>query len=105
MPRFVDHFRDVQQRLRGNAAAIDADAAGIGFGIDERDAEAEIGGEKRGRVPPGTAADDNELCGNHMQRQCELFNDCSSRRDERRGDREGGMYESDFVPFVSSVTS
>ena len=45
--RLVEQLGDVQQRLRRNAAAIDADAAGIRFGIDERDAEAEIGGEKR----------------------------------------------------------
>ncbi len=32
--RFVEHLRDVQQGLGRNAAAIDADAAGIHFGID-----------------------------------------------------------------------
>ena len=37
--RLVEDLGDVQQRLRGNAAAIDADAAGIHFGIDERGAE------------------------------------------------------------------
>ena len=61
MPRFVDQLGDVQQRLRRNAAAIDADAARVHFGIDERDAQPEIGREKRGRVPAGPAADDDEL--------------------------------------------
>ena len=58
-------FATCSSAFDGNAAAIDADAAGIGFGIDERDAQAEIGGEKRGRVPAGPAADDNELSGDH----------------------------------------
>ena len=51
--RFVDQLGDMEQRLGRNAAAIDAHAAGVHFGIDERDAEPEIGGEKRGRVPAG----------------------------------------------------
>ena len=51
----------------GNAAAIDADAAGIGFRIDERDAEPEIGGEKRGGVAAGPAADDDELNRSHRR--------------------------------------
>ena len=54
-------LRDVQQRLRRNAAAIDADAAGVHLGIDERDAQPEVGGEKRGGVAAGPAADDDEL--------------------------------------------
>ena len=58
---FGDELGDVQQRLRWNAAAVHADAAGIGFGIDERDAEAEIGGQKRGGVPAGPAAHDDAL--------------------------------------------
>ena len=37
VPRFVDQLGDVQQRLRRNAAAIDADAARVHFRIDERD--------------------------------------------------------------------
>src|SRR5262249_27573417 len=67
MTRFVDHLGDVEQRLRGNAAAIDAHAAGIQLGIDERGAETEIGGEERGGVSTGTAADDNELSRDHTK--------------------------------------
>ena len=55
----------MEERLRGNAAAVDAHAAGIGFGIDQGDAQAKIGGEERRRVPAGAAADDNELSGDH----------------------------------------
>jgi hypothetical protein len=62
--RFVDQLGDVQQRLRRDAATVDADAARVRLRIDQRDAEAEIGGKKRGRVAPGPGADDDELdCG------------------------------------------
>ena len=50
---------DVQQRLRRNAAAIEADAAGIRFGIDERDLHAEVGRVERRRVPARTRTDDD----------------------------------------------
>src|SRR5437868_3455269 len=63
--RFVDELGDVQQRFRRNASAIDADAAWIGFGVDERDAEPEIRGEECASVSAGTCADDCELCGDH----------------------------------------
>ena len=47
--RLVDHLGDVQQRLRRNAAAIEADAAGVLLLVDERDLHAEVGGiEGRG---------------------------------------------------------
>src|SRR6185295_19042268 len=59
--RLVQHVGDVQERLRGNAAAIDADAARVHFGIDKRHAQAEIGGEKRGGVAAGSASDDRKL--------------------------------------------
>ncbi|HXI30382.1 MAG TPA: FAD-dependent oxidoreductase, partial [Vicinamibacterales bacterium] len=52
--RFVDQLRDVQQRLRRNAAAVDTDAAGIDLRVDQRGGQSEIGGEKRGGVAPGT---------------------------------------------------
>ena len=59
--RFVDQLGDVQQRLGRDAAAIDADAAGIHFRVDERGRKSEIGGEKCCGVSPGTAADDDHL--------------------------------------------
>src|SRR6185436_14275764 len=49
--RLVDDVRDMEQRLRRDAAPIHAHAARIRFWIHERDAEAEIGAEKRGRIP------------------------------------------------------
>ena len=59
--RLADELRDVQQRLRRNAAAIETDAAGIQLRVDERDLHAEIGGVERGGVSAGTGADDYEL--------------------------------------------
>ena len=60
-PRFgvlglVDHRGHVQQRLRGNAADVEADAAGILAFVDQRDLHAEIGGKKCGGVSSRAAA-------------------------------------------------
>src|SRR5207249_6303379 len=63
----VDQFGNVQQGLRRNASAVDANTAGIEFGIDERDLQAEIGREKGRRVPTGTAADNCQLCRYHNE--------------------------------------
>ena len=59
--RFVDHLRDVQQRLRRNAAAIEADAAGVLLLVDERHLHAEIGGVEGGRVAARSRAEDRNL--------------------------------------------
>src|SRR5262249_52261362 len=67
MPRVADDVRDVEQRLRGNASAIDADAAGVGFGIDEGDVEPEIGGEKRRRISSRTSTDYGQLRRRHRR--------------------------------------
>ena len=61
MLRLVQQLGDVQQRLRRNAAAIEADAARILGRIDQRDLHAEIGRVKRRRVPARAAADDNYM--------------------------------------------
>jgi hypothetical protein len=68
VPRFVDQLRNVEERFRGNASAIDAHATGVRFGIDDRGAETEIRGEKCGCVPPGPAAYDNQLSSDHEAR-------------------------------------
>ncbi len=67
MARFAEEIGHVKQRLGRNAAAIDADAAGIRFRIDQRDAEPEIGGQKGGGIAPGAGADDDELNGGHSE--------------------------------------
>ena len=55
--RLMDDVGDVQQRLRRNAAAIEADAARILLGVDERDLHAEVGGIEGRRVPTRTRTD------------------------------------------------
>ncbi len=61
--RFVDDLGHVQQRLRRDAAAVEADTAGVGRGVDERDLHAAIGGIEGGGISAGTGADDDELSG------------------------------------------
>ena len=60
--RLVDDVGDVEQRLGRDAAAIDADAAGVLLRIDEGDLHPAVGGVERRRVAAGTRADDDELC-------------------------------------------
>ena len=55
---FLDQFCDVQECLRGNAAAVEADTAGIQFRVDEGDGHAEIGGEECSGISTGAATDD-----------------------------------------------
>ena len=55
--RFLNQLGDMQQRFRRNAAAVEAYAAGIHLGIDQRNLHAEIGGEERGSVSARSAAD------------------------------------------------
>ena len=61
--RLADHVGDVQQRLGRDAAAIDADAAGILLRIDERDLHPAVGRVEGGCVSAGTGADDDKLTG------------------------------------------
>ncbi len=53
--RLVDQAGDVQQRLRGDAAAIEADAARLRRVVDERDVHAEVGGVEGGGVAARSA--------------------------------------------------
>ena len=53
-----DHLGDVQQRLRGNAATIDADAAWVVLGGDEHDLQAHIRREKRRGISARSTTDD-----------------------------------------------
>ena len=56
-----DELGGVQQRLGRDAADVQAGAAGPLAGVDERDLEAVVGGEERGGVAAGAAAEDEEL--------------------------------------------
>src|SRR5262249_22951712 len=84
--RLVDELRDMQERLRRNAPAIDAHAAGVDLGIDERGRESQIGGQKRSRVPTGSAANDNELGRDHQPASARR-NGCSNAATTRRRNR------------------
>ena len=55
--RFLQQLGHVEQGLRRDAAAVEADAARVQLGIDEGDGHAEIGGEECSGVSTGTAAD------------------------------------------------
>ena len=46
-----------KQSFRRNAAAIKTNAAGIGFEVNERGFNSKIGGQKRGGITAGAAAD------------------------------------------------
>ncbi len=60
---FRDHAGGVQQRLRGDAADVQADAAEHVEALDEHDLEAEVGGAEGGRVAAGSGADDDDAAG------------------------------------------
>ena len=59
--RFVDNLRHVQQRLRRNTAAQQANAPQPRLTLDERHLHAQIGRQKRRRITTRTAAEDYEL--------------------------------------------
>ena len=61
------HVRGVKQRFRRDAAAVQANAAEPFVLLDQDDLFAEVGGVKRGGVPPGPGADNDHFgfCGVH----------------------------------------
>ena len=58
---FADHLGDVQQGLRRDAAAQQAGAAEPRVGLDDRRFQAEVGGQKRGRVAARPAAENHNF--------------------------------------------
>ncbi len=61
LPGLLDHARRVQQRLRRDAADVEADAAERRPALDQRDVHSEIGGAKSGRIAAGSRSDHNEI--------------------------------------------
>jgi hypothetical protein len=51
----------VEQGLRWDATAVQADSARVYFWIDERDVHAKIGGEECSGVSSGTGTDDCDV--------------------------------------------
>jgi hypothetical protein len=63
---FHDHFGGVQQRLGGNATAVQADAAKFIVLLDKQNLLAEISRIKRGRVAARAGAQNDYLCLNRI---------------------------------------
>jgi len=61
--RFFEQLGYVQQGLRRDAAAVEADSAGVCLGIDKGDGHAEIGGEECGGIASGACADECDVHG------------------------------------------
>ena len=59
--RLLDHARGVQERLRRDAADIEADAAELRPAVHQRDGQAEIGRAECSGVAARSCADDEEL--------------------------------------------
>ena len=65
-----DELGGVQHRLGGNAADVQAGAAGTLAGLDQRDLDAVVGGQEGRGVTAGAAAENDELgvdCFRHGQ--------------------------------------
>ena len=58
---FVDHRGRMQQRLRRNAADVEAHAAECGVALDQHRVQAEVGGAERGGVAAGTGAEHDDV--------------------------------------------
>ena len=56
-----EHAREVQQRLGGDAADVEADAAEALVALDEHGLQAEVGGAEGGGVAAGARADDDDI--------------------------------------------
>src|SRR5437868_1021383 len=61
MRRLLEFLRRLQQRLRRDAANIEASAAEPIAILDAGDAHAELRRADRGDIPAGTAADDDDV--------------------------------------------
>ena len=61
LPRLADDARGVEQRLGWDAAAEEADAPELRFGVNEGDLDAEVRGPEGGRVTAWPPADDDQL--------------------------------------------
>ena len=61
MRRLVEHLGGVKQRLRGNAADVEARAAERLAHFDDGDLHPKLGGADRADVTAGAGADDNEV--------------------------------------------
>jgi hypothetical protein len=63
----VENLGAVEERLRGHAAAQDAEAAEGGGGVDDRDAFGEVAGDAGGVEAGGAAAEGEEVVVRHAE--------------------------------------
>ena len=63
------HRGDVQQRLRRDAADVEADAAERRIALDQHDLEAEVGGAEGGRVAAGAGAEHEQVAARGRRRR------------------------------------
>ena len=85
--RLVDHRGDVQQRLRRDAADVEADAAERRVALDQHGLQAEVGGAERRRVAAGAGAEHEHVA--FDVGACRRSG-AAARRRRRRGRRRGG---------------
>ena len=62
VPGLVNDLGDVEQRLRRDASAVEADAPGVLFLVDERDLHAEVSGIERCRIAARPGAENRNVC-------------------------------------------
>ena len=87
----------MQEGLGGDTAAVQADAAGIGFGVDEGDLQAEVGGQEGRGVAAGPAADDRDLRAARRRRHASTF------QAEQEGLRQGFRHPAEKAGAVGAV--
>ena len=63
--RLLVKLGSVQQRLRGDAADIEAGAAEGGVFLDDRGFQSELRGAYRAEIAAGSGTDDDEIVGSH----------------------------------------
>ena len=68
MSGLLEHLRGVQQRLRRDAADVEAGAAVGRALLDHRDLHAELRRADRADIAAGAGADDDEIVGHHALR-------------------------------------
>ena len=59
--RLVDNRSGMEQCFRRDAADVQADATKCGMGLDECNRLTEVSGTERGRIAPGTGAEDDDV--------------------------------------------
>ncbi len=81
---FVHHGSDVQQRLGGDAAHVQAHATQGGVALDQHDLQAQVGGAEGGGVAAGAAAEHDHVGFQITRARKVAGNRCGNRNCWRR---------------------